>query len=181
LNKRKKRRPVKKSNTVQRKRNRMVWLLYLFMIPTGLGLVLALWPRRPMPSGPQFQKEGVLSFIRTADNEELVNIDIEIAEEELAIRQGLMYRQSMEPKQGMLFIMPNEEPQSFWMLNTYISLDIIFVNQNREIVKIQPNTQPRSLKPIPSEQPAIFVVEVLAGFCAKHGIAEGDRIQYQRL
>ena len=159
----------------------MVWLLYLFMIPTGLGLVLALWPRRPMPSGPQFQKEGVLSFIRSADKQALASIDIEIAEEELAIRQGLMYRKSMETNQGMIFIKSSEEPQSFWMLNTYISLDIVFVNQNREIVKIQPNTNPRSLEPIPSVHPAIYVVEVLAGFCAEHGISEGDMIQYRRL
>ena len=159
----------------------MVWFLYLLMIPTGLGLVLALWPRRPLPSGPQFQKGGSLTFIRAADNQELTNIDIEIAEDELAIRQGLMYRQTMDDNQGMLFIMPNEEPQSFWMLNTYLSLDIIFINQNMEIVKIQSDTQPRSLKSIPSEKPALYVVEVLAGFCKEHGIVEGDRVQYQRL
>lgn len=157
----------------------MVWLLYLFMIPTGLGLILALWPRKPTPGGPQFQKEGILTFLRSSDTLTLTTIDVEVAKDVLEIQQGLMYRQSMEPNQGMLFLMPFEEPQSFWMLNTYLSLDIIFVNDAKRIVKIQSDTQPRSLKAIPSERPARYVIEVLAGFCRKHGIQEGDIIHFE--
>ena len=87
----------------------------------------------------------------------------------------------MENDQCMLFLMPTEEPQSFWMLNTYIPLDIIFANQSMEIVKIQANRQPQSLQSIPSERPAKYVVEVNAGFCAENGIVEGDRIRFQLL
>lgn len=159
----------------------MIWLLYLLMVPAGLGLVLALWPRQPISTGPQFQKEGSLEFIRAEDASVIKHIDIEIASDELEIRQGLMYRQSMKQDQGMLFLMPVEEPQSFWMLNTYLSLDIIFVNAAMEIIKIQANTTPQSLKSIPSQRPAKYVVEVLAGFCETYEIKEGDNIQYQRL
>ena len=74
--------------------------------------------------------------------------------------------------------MPQEKPQSFWMLNTYISLDIIFVNSDMEIVAIQANAQPHSTKRLPSLKPARYVVEVVAGFCAGHGIREGDKIQF---
>lgn len=174
-----KKRKVKKPNPLHKKRKRMIWLLYLLMIPTGVGLVLALWPRRPVEGGPRFQKEGTLTFIDATNDQPLATIDIEVARDELEIRQGLMYRQSMEPNQGMLFLMPMEEPQSFWMLNTYISLDIIFANDDREIVKIQPRTQPRSLRSIPSERPARYVVEVNAGFCADRGIEEGNRIDFE--
>lgn len=175
----KKRRTVRTSNPLQQKRKRMIWLLYILMIPAGLGLVLALWPRQPAESGPRFQKEGTLTFLRAEDNELIKSIDIEVAQDELEIQRGLMYRRSMEPDQGMLFMMPVEEPQAFWMLNTYLSLDIIFINSNKEIVKIQPNTQPRSLKSIPSQRPALYVVEVLAGFCADNGIEEGDLINFE--
>ena len=156
----------------------MIWLLYILMVPTGLGLILALWPRQPNAPGPQFQQEGTLTFLRAEDGESIKSIDIEVAQDELEIQRGLMYRRSMEPDQGMLFMMPVEEPQAFWMLNTYLSLDIIFINSNREIVKIQPNAQPRSLKSIPSQRPALYVVEVLAGFCVENGIEEGDRITF---
>jgi uncharacterized membrane protein (UPF0127 family) len=157
----------------------MIWLLYILMVPTGLGLILALWPRQPDAPGPQFQQEGKLTFLRAEDGESIKSIDIEVAQDELEIQRGLMYRRSMEPDQGMLFMMPVEEPQAFWMLNTYLSLDIIFINSSMEIVKIQPNTQPRSLKSIPSQRPALYVVEVLAGFCAENGIEEGDRISFK--
>lgn len=172
-------RTVKTPNPLHQKRKRMIWLLYILMIPTGLGLVLALWPRQPAESGPRFQKEGTLAFLRAEDGEPITSIDIEVAQDELEIQRGLMYRRSMEPDQGMLFMMPVEEPQAFWMLNTYLSLDIVFVNSNMEIVKIQSNTEPRSLKSIPSQRPALYVVEVLAGFCAENGIEEGDRISFE--
>lgn len=175
----KKRKGAPKRGALQQKRKRMLWLLYLLMIPTGIGLVLAIWPRPPVQSGPQFQNEGLLSFLDASTGQPLQRIDIEVAQDELEIRRGLMYRQSMKPDQGMLFLMPVEEPQSFWMLNTYISLDIIFVNEAMEIVKIQANTEPRSLQSVPSERPAKYVVEVNAGFCAKHGIEEGDRISFE--
>lgn len=175
----KKRKTVKTVNPLQKKRKRMIWFLYILMVPTGLGLVLALWPRQPDTPGPRFQKEGTLTFLQAENGESIKSIDIEVAQDELEIQRGLMYRRSMEPDQGMLFMMPIEEPQAFWMLNTYLSLDIIFVNSNMEIVKIQSNTQPRSLKSIPSQRPALYVVEVLAGFCAEHGISEGDRIIFE--
>jgi uncharacterized membrane protein (UPF0127 family) len=64
------------------------------------------------------------------------------------------------------------------MKNTYISLDILFVDSNKEIVTIQTNTQPLSTEPVPSYKPAKYVIEVNAGFCSKYNIKEGDRISY---
>ncbi len=81
----------------------------------------------------------------------------------------------------MLFIMDREEIQSFWMLNTYISLDILFVDAEKRIVTIRPDTTPQSLDSVASDKPALYVVEVNAGFCKKHGISTGDRIEFELL
>ncbi len=130
---------------------------------------------------PQFQKDGELVFVSQTADETLAQIDIEIADDDLERSRGLMWRRSMEEMQGMLFVMDEPEPQSFWMLNTYLSLDIIFADADQTIVKISPQTKPQALDPITSEAPALYVIEVLAGFCERHGIREGDRFSFSRL
>lgn len=123
----------------------------------------------------KFKKEGELTFVDSVDNP-IVKIDIEIADNEYERQLGLMNRESMEDMQGMLFIFPQERYQSFWMLNTLFSLDIIFVNSNKQIVTIHKNTTPLSEQSYPSTAPAQYVVEVVAGFCDTHNINEGDKV-----
>lgn len=123
----------------------------------------------------KFKKEGELTFVDSLENP-IVKIDIEIADNDYERQLGLMNRQSMEEMQGMLFIFPQERFQSFWMLNTLFSLDIIFVNSNKEIVTIHKNTTPLSEQSYPSTEPAQYVVEVNAGFCDRHNIKLGDKI-----
>lgn len=126
---------------------------------------------------PQFKKEGELSFMN-GDGKEVKKIDIEIADNNSERMQGLMYRKSMDEAKGMLFVFPEEGEQGFWMKNTIISLDLMYVNKNKEIVKIHKNTVPFSEKNIPSEKPAMYVVETIAGFTDKYGIKEGDKIEF---
>ncbi len=128
---------------------------------------------------PTFRKDGELSFLSSSDENIIKKINIEIANDYVTRMQGLMYRDSMAINQGMLFIFDTEEPQSFWMKNTYIPLDIIFVNSSRRIVKIQHNTTTLSEASIPSIKPALYVVEVNAGFCKKYDIKEGDIIKFK--
>jgi len=128
---------------------------------------------------PQFKKQGELEFISTKGKKVLGKIDIEIADNDKARMQGLMYRKSMPEDKGMLFIFPVSEPQSFWMKNTIISLDIIFVGEDKEIVKIHKNTVPFSEKSNPSIKKAMYVVEVIAGYTNKYGITEGDKIDFK--
>lgn len=125
------------------------------------------------------KKEGELSF-NSSDGEFLTSIDIEIAETLQERALGLMNRDKMDEKQGMFFIFPFEEEQSFWMRNTLISLDMIFVNSNNTIVKIHKNTKTQSDQSYPSNAPAIYVVEVIAGFTDKYNIKEGDKIVWRR-
>lgn len=130
-------------------------------------------------SGPVFTKEGELYFLSKVNNDTIRKIDIELATNDAERAQGLMDRKSMTDEQGMLFIFPKEEEQAFWMKNTYISLDIIYVDENREIVSIQKYTTPLSEESLPSFKKAQYVVEVNAGFCDKYHIAYGDKIAYR--
>jgi uncharacterized membrane protein (UPF0127 family) len=87
----------------------------------------------------------------------------------------------MNEDEGMLFIFDAEERQSFWMKNTHIPLDIIFVNNEKTIVHIAENCEPYSLKPIPSFEYAKYVVEVNGGYARKHGIKVGSEIVFTLL
>lgn len=126
---------------------------------------------------PPFKKEGDLTFLKK-DGKEVKKIDIEIADNGPERQQGLMWRKSMPENEGMLFIFPEMDQQAFWMKNTIIPLDIIYVNDKKEITKIYKNTTPYSEKSMPSEGNAIYVVETIAGFCDKFGITEGDKISF---
>lgn len=128
----------------------------------------------------EFTKEGELSFFEKQNNEIITTIDIEIAEDDYERTLGLMYRYSMSDSVGMLFIMDGEVPQSFWMKDTYISLDIMYLNKDFEIVKIQKYTEPLSEQSIPSIEKSKYVIEVIGGFCDKKNVNEGDIVEYER-
>jgi uncharacterized membrane protein (UPF0127 family) len=131
-------------------------------------------------AGPEFTKEGELYFVSKANNDTIRKIDVELAETDDERAKGLMDRRSMTDDQGMLFIFSSAEEQSFWMKNTYISLDIIYVDENKEIVSIQKYATPLSEESLPSFKKAMYVVEVNAGFCDKYHVAYGDRIAYTK-
>ena len=127
---------------------------------------------------PAFTKQAELSFFRGADNTVINTISIEFAKDEYSREKGLMYRRSMDEMQGMLFIFEDEAPRSFWMKNTYISLDIIYIGENKKIVSIQKSAIPLSEESLPSFKDAMYVLEVNAGFTDKYNIKEGDGIRF---
>ncbi len=129
---------------------------------------------------PQFVKEGELEFVKKDKKQVIRKIEVEVADNDREREIGLMYRKSMDDNRGMFFIFNKEEPQSFWMKNTIMPLDIMYVNLANEIVKIHKNTVPFSESSIPSGKPATYVVEVAAGFTDRYGIAEGDLISFRR-
>ncbi len=126
----------------------------------------------------KFHKDGELTFT-TKNGEYITTIDIELADTQEKRVRGLMFREHMKENQGMLFVFPREEYQSFWMKNTILPLDMIFVNKKREIVTIHKNTTPYSEQTYPSTEPAIYVIEVNAGFTDKYGIKTGDKIAWR--
>ncbi len=92
-----------------------------------------------------------------------------------------MYRNELPAFSGMLFIFPQEGPRSFWMKNTPLPLDIIYINADFTIVHIAENTTPYSTAPIPSKHPAKYVLEVNGGFCQHHGIVARDRVEFSQV
>ena len=105
-----------------------------------------------------------------------IHVAVEIADTPAKRNFGLMYRNSLPDRQGMLFLFPSEGPLSFWMKNTPLPLDIIYINAARTIVDIAANTTPFSETPLPSHGSAQFVLEVNAGFCQKYGILVGSQV-----
>ena len=126
-----------------------------------------------------FKKDGVLTF-SDSTGKTIAKIDIQIANTDFDRQLGLMFRKSMSENQGMLFIFPQESNQSFWMRNTYISLDMIFVNAERRIIKIHKNTKILSDKSYQSSGPAKYVIEVDAGFSNRFNIKVGDSVSWIR-
>ncbi len=124
-----------------------------------------------------FTKEGELIFSDSLGNTK-AKIDLEIADDEYQRQLGLMNRKEMTENQGMLFIFPRQDYLSFWMRNTFLSLDMIFVDESKTIVTIHKNTRILSDTSYPSTKPAKYVVEVLAGFTDKYNIQVGDKIDW---
>lgn len=130
--------------------------------------------------GTEFTKEGTLSFVAPGDSV-LRSIDIEIAETNEERSRGLMFRRSMGYDKGMLFIFDAADESGFWMKNTPMSLDIIFVGADSQVVSIAKRTTPFSEDQVRPAAPKQFVVEVRAGFVDRFGIQKGTRIQWQRV
>jgi uncharacterized membrane protein (UPF0127 family) len=92
--------------------------------------------------------------------------------------KGLMFRRQLPEGQGMLFDFQREQPATFWMKNTYVSLDMIFIRADGRILRIAEDTVPLSEALVPSGGPVRAVLEVVAGTAKKLGIAPGDRVAH---
>ncbi len=121
--------------------------------------------------------ERSISFLDTNDDT-LTTIDVAIADTDKERNQGLMDVRNLPSDKGMLFIFDENQPRSFWMANTPLSLDIIFVNASFEIVRIHHSAQPYSEKSFTSEKPAKYVIETNGGFCISHDIQEGSKVSF---
>lgn len=120
---------------------------------------------------------GKLDFVDESDSI-ISSIDIAIADDDMTRSQGLMDVRELKPDGGMLFIFDAETRQSFWMANTPLSLDLIFVDMDKKIVHIHQNATPFSKSGIDSVNPAMYVVEVNAGYAMKHDLKIGHSITY---
>ncbi|WP_432411530.1 DUF192 domain-containing protein [Rasiella sp. SM2506] len=160
-------------------------LLYVF---AGIALLLSAGSCKETPKEDTkvltkdiaFTKEanGVLKKAKT--DSIIATLELEIAEGDYETQTGLMYRKSMLPNRGMLFIFPNEQPRSFYMKNTEFGLDIIYLNAKNEVVSIQKNAQPLDQTSLPSEAPATYVLEVNAGLSDQWGLEAGDFLVWKK-
>ncbi|HDS00731.1 MAG TPA: DUF192 domain-containing protein [candidate division Zixibacteria bacterium] len=181
----------KELKTKPRINQRLIYLIF------GIAVVAAFlisqflpWPAEKKPANKairnqdrssvfDFRKEGEVKFL-DVDGELKVEIDVEIADDPGEITLGLMYRDDLDSRQGMLFIFEDEQPRSFWMRNTILPLDMIFADSSGKIVTIHEHTVPYSKESYISTIPAQYVVEVNAGFVNSHNINIGDKIEWRR-
>lgn len=140
----------------------------------GLGLVPAisappvLAQTQPPPSG--FEP---LDFVTTSGTH---HFSVEVMRTDAQRERGLMFRRYMPPDRGMLFDFKVEQPVMMWMKNTYLPLDMVFINRNGMVTSIAANAEPLSERIIPSGGPAYAVVELNAGTAARIALKSGDQV-----
>ena len=109
-----------------------------------------------------------------------IQYHVEVAKTDEEQAMGLMNRLDLKNNSGMLFLFDNEKKASFWMKNTFIPLDIIFINKNGSINSIYKNTKPKSLKRIKSKGEVLAVLEINAGEANKNNIGNGSFIDLEK-
>ena len=124
------------------------------------------------------QRQGPEIVIRTQAGARHT-VSVEVARTPRARQQGLMHRDSLADGHGMLFIMPSIRVHSFWMKNTLIPLDMLFLSPGGEIVGIVENAEPETLSPRRVDLPSRFVLEVPGGWCARMRVQPGDRVELE--
>ena len=127
-----------------------------------------------------FKKEGELQLKKASNDSVLVKLDIEIADNDFETQTGLMYRESMKANRGMLFIFPDSRPRSFYMKNTKIALDLIYLDESKTIVSFQENAKPLDESSLPSNAAAKYVLEVNAGLVKQWQLEVGDNMSFTK-
>lgn len=108
-------------------------------------------------------------------------VKVEVARSSEELMRGLMFRRELGPDSGMLFIFSGEEVRRFWMRNTYIPLDMVFLDAHRVVVGIEENAVPLDETSRGPDAPAQYVVEVRAGAARQHGLGVGARAEFHDL
>ncbi len=149
-------------------RTAAVWLTGLIGL---LGACTGQADRLPLDSYPLSQAQVV-----SASTDQTHEFSVHLAETPEHRTQGLMYVRELPVDTGMLFIFPTPAPLSFWMKNTLISLDIIFLDTDGRIINISAGAKPRTLSRHVAEAQALGVLEINGGLAEKLGIKPGDRV-----
>ncbi len=124
-------------------------------------------------AGRTVQPTHEIQILNEQQDQTVTRVRVALAQTEQERSAGLMDVRQMPFDTGMYFIFDEEAPRSFWMANTPLSLDILFVNREHRIVRIHTRTVPFSERQIRSELPAMYTLEVNAGFVSEYDIREG--------
>jgi uncharacterized membrane protein (UPF0127 family) len=119
---------------------------------------------------------GALPVVQFETTHGAISVSVEIAETPAARARGLMHRRKLDDHAGMLFWFPAQAHQVFWMKDTLIALDIIFIDASLRVVGVVPDAEPLTETSRQVESPSQYVVEVNGGYCQRHGIGVGTRV-----
>lgn len=155
-----------------------IYAVFTAVIFSGLMIGMVFQRAAAAENFSGFRQDATLAFLDDGGAARTV-ITVEIADSPAAKRKGLMGRVEMDDTVGMLFVYDNAADRAFWMRNTILSLDIIFVSAARRIINIAKRTTPYTEDILRSTAPAKYVVEVRAGFCDRYGIRPGTRVKWQ--
>jgi uncharacterized protein len=106
-------------------------------------------------------------------------LEVEIATDPAHRERGLMYRRSLPAAQGMLFVFDEPRIHTFWMKNTCIPLDMLFIDRDGVIVGIEENVPTMNTRTYAVRCPSLYVLEVNAGWCRRHGVRAGQRVRFE--
>ena len=155
----------------------MKTVILSFALILSLVLPAMAMDKPPQPSAPVAQQNRIepLSIV-TVDGKRH-KFDVEIVSERDTMAKGLMFRPAMNDNHGMLFVFPEEGMRGFWMKNTYIPLDIVFIGKDAKIRNIGYG-KPESLEGVSSDGPVLHVLELNAGTAERLGIKPGDTVHH---
>ena len=136
-----------------------------------LAVLLAISPA-------SFAQEAALEPLEIVTFSGTHRFSVEVMRTDEQRARGLMYRRFMPEDRGMLFDFKREEPVAMWMKNTYLSLDMVFIDKSGRVVNVAENTEPLSERIIPSSGPVLAVLEVNAGTARRIGLKVGDRLRH---
>lgn len=129
------------------------------------------------PAAPNARLKTVPLTLRTATGAHRYTVEVAATAREQEV--GLMFRRAMPRRHGMIFPMFPARPASFWMRNTYLPLDIVFIAPGNEVLTVAANAQPLSESLIDSGGPVVAVLELNAGEAARIGLKPGDRVDWR--
>lgn len=135
-------------------------------------------PRRPDPGAEPDKPAGPQPYVIIESGGKELKVAVEVVRTQRDIRRGLMYRTHLAENAGMLFLFEKEKFQSFWMKNTLIPLDMIFIGANMKIAGIVENAEPRTTSSRKVPAPSQFVLEVNGGWTGKRGVRALDKVRF---
>jgi len=142
-----------------------------------LGIALALLAA---PANPIWARPLRVEPLDITTSQGVHHFKVEVADTPATQERGLMYRRSLAPDRGMLFDFKTVQPVTFWMKNTYIPLDMVFIGADGRIVSIARNAAPMSESLISSGGPVLEVLELSGGRAAQIDALPGDRVRERR-
>lgn len=144
----------------------------LLILACGANTAPPAAPTRAEPPGPRVVFPDGFS------------VHVEVAADDATRQQGLMYRDRLSPDRGMIFFFPKSGDYPFWMKNTIIPLDMIWIDDQRRIAHVAHDVPPCHADPCPSYPPgaeARYVLEVAAGVAARHALENGQTLRFEGL